>query len=107
MILQIIITAFAVFAVSRSYLRFKQNSESLWEFILWIVVWASVVVVVFVPQITDIPARILGFGRGIDVVVSLSIVFLFYSIYRVYSKIEKVDQDITKLTREIALKRKK
>ncbi len=106
MILQILITLFALFAVSRSYLRFRRNTESMWEFLLWIVVWGSIVVVVFVPEITQIPANILGIGRGIDVVVYLSIVFLFYSIYRTYAKIEKVEQDITSLTRELALKEK-
>lgn len=104
MILEIIITGFALFAISRSYLRFKRNSESLWEFLLWVVIWSSVVVVVFYPQITDIPANFFGIERGVEFIVAMSILFLFYSTYRIYSKIEKVEQDITKLTRAIALR---
>ena len=89
MLLQIIITLFAIFAISRSYLRFKKNNESFGEFILWICIWISIVIVVLFPKITAIPALLLGVDRGIDVMVYLSIVFLFYSIYRVYSNIEE------------------
>lgn len=106
MLLQAIITLFALFAVSRSYLRFRRNTESWWEFLLWIVFWTLVIAIVFVPEITQIPANILGIGRGIDVAVYFGIVFLFYSTYRIYAKLEKVEQDITKLTREIALRKK-
>lgn len=107
MILQIIIILFAIFAVSRSYLRFRNNSESFWEFVLWICIWVSIVIVVIVPEITAWPARIFGIERGIDVLVYFSIVFLFYSVYRIYAKIENIEQDLTKLTREIALDKKK
>jgi small membrane protein len=106
MLLQIIITVFALFALSRSFLRFRKGSESILEFIIWIFIWSSVVLVVFFPEITQIPAKILGIGRGMDVLVYLSIVALFYSIYRIYAKIEKIEQDITSLVRNDALKKK-
>jgi hypothetical protein len=106
MILQIIITVFALFALSRSFLRFRKGSESILEFLIWIFIWSSVVLVVYVPSITQIPARILGIGRGIDVLVYLSIVALFYSIYRIYAKIEKIEQDLTTMVRNEALKKK-
>jgi hypothetical protein len=104
MLLEILVTLFALFAISRSYLRFRHSSESLGEFLLWSVVWISIVVVVLFPEITAIPARIFGIGRGIDLLIYVSLIFLFYSVYRIYAKIEKVEQDITKLTRAITLK---
>jgi len=107
MIFQIIITFFAIFAISRSYLRFRNSTESVLEFWLWIVVWTSISIVVWVPELTEIPARYLGVGRGTDLMLYISVVFLFYSVYRTYSKIEKVEQDITKLARAIALGKKK
>jgi hypothetical protein len=105
-ILQIVIALFALFAISRSYLRFKNGNATLQEFIAWTVVWLAMAVIVFIPGLTKWPALVFGIQRGIDVVVYLSIVFLFYSTYRIYSKIEKVEQDITKLTREMAIKKK-
>jgi len=107
MILQVLIILFALFAISRSYLRFRNSTESMWEFILWIFIWISIVAVVLFPEITKLPAQMLGIGRGIDFAIYVSIVFLIYSVYRIYSKIEKVEQDITKLTRDSALKKKR
>jgi len=106
MILEILIILFAIFAISRSYLRFRNSAESMWEFILWILIWFSIVIVVLFPEITSIPAGLLGIGRGIDFAIYVSIIFLVYSVYRIYSKIEKIEQDITKLTRDMAVKKK-
>ncbi|MBW2969191.1 DUF2304 domain-containing protein, partial [Candidatus Woesearchaeota archaeon] len=39
-----------------------------------------------------------------DFVVYLSIILLFYMIFRIYVRFESFEQDITKLTREITLK---
>ncbi|MGM5482225.1 MAG: DUF2304 domain-containing protein [Nanobdellota archaeon] len=107
MILQILVIIFAIFAISRSYLRLKNSGESILEFIFWIVVWVSVVIVVIFPAITTIPAKIFNIKRGIDVFVYIGIVVLFYSIYRIYAKIENIERDITKLTRDIAKNKKK
>jgi small membrane protein len=101
-ILQVLIALFALFAISRSYLRFKNGNATLSEFVGWCVLWVVMAVIVFIPAITKWPARLFGIQRGIDVIVYLGIVILFYSTYRIYSKIEKVEQDITKLTRELA-----
>jgi len=106
MLLQILVIIFAAFAISRSFLRFRKSSESLLEFVLWILVWSSVIVVVLYPEITAIPASLFGIERGVDFLIYISIMFLFYSMYRVYAKIEKIEQDITKLTRAMTLKKK-
>jgi hypothetical protein len=46
----------------------------------------------------------LGVGRGIDVLVYLSIILLFYSNFKQTERIEKLEKEITKLVREIAKK---
>jgi len=103
MILQIIITIFALFAISRSYIRFRNNQESLYEFIFWILVWVGIVIVVLRPGLTDIFGKFVGIERGIDALVYLSIVVIFYLVYRIYAIIEKIERNITKVTREIAI----
>lgn len=102
MFLEIVVVVFALFAISRSYLRIKNGAESIYEFIFWIIVWTSVVVIVIFPQITSIPAKIFNIKRGIDVFVYLGMIVLFYSVYRIYSKIERLEQDLTKITRKMA-----
>jgi small membrane protein len=99
-----VVIIFAVFALSRSYLRIKHGSESVIEFVLWTILWTGIIIVVLFPNILTIPAKLLGIGRGVDVLVYFGIIVLFYSVYRIYSKIERLEQEITSLTRANALK---
>jgi hypothetical protein len=99
-----VVILIAVFALSRSYLRIKHGSESILEFILWTILWGGIIIVVLFPSVLTLPARLLGIGRAIDVLVYFGIILLFYSVYRIYSKIERLEQEITSLTRANALK---
>ncbi|MBU1854341.1 MAG: DUF2304 domain-containing protein, partial [Nanoarchaeota archaeon] len=44
-----------------------------------------------------------GIGRPIDVVIYASIIVLFYLIFRMYVKIESMEQNITKVVREVTI----
>ncbi|HLD88587.1 MAG TPA: DUF2304 family protein [Candidatus Nanoarchaeia archaeon] len=103
---QVIVVLFALFALSRAFLRFREGKMSLKEMLFWILLWASVIFVVFFSRMTFIISRIFGIGRGIDLVVYVSIVALFYLIFRIYVKIENIEQDITKIVREVALRKR-
>jgi small membrane protein len=106
-ILQVMVSVFVAFAISRSFLRWKARNSTVSELLLWSTVWIIVLVVVWVPKLTEIPAQIFGIGRGIDAAVYVAIMVLLYSVYRIYSKIERIEQEITTLTRHAALDRKK
>ncbi len=101
--LQILLTLFALFAVSRVILAFRSGTLSFRELIVWISIWSSIIVVAYYPQLTDILVKFTGLKRGIDSLVYISIVVLFYSTYRIYMKIEKIEQEITGIVRESAL----
>lgn len=106
MIIQGVIILFVLFALSRLILRFKDSSISVFELIAWGVFWAIVVVITLVPQITNYLANLVGVGRGVDVVVYISIILLFYGFFRMSVKLENIESDITKLVRKEALKKK-
>ena len=102
-LIQIIIVIFALFALSRAYLRFKDNALTKTEFLFWIVVWLAVITVSFIPNLTTRVSNLFGIGRGMDLITYMSIIILFYLIFRVYVKTESLEKNITKLIREIAL----
>lgn len=105
MIFEIIVVLFVLFAWSRVLLRFRERKISRWEFAFWSILWLVVLVVLFIPSVTQPIAKILNIGRGIDVVVYLSIVLLFYLVFRIYVKIEGIEQEVTKVVRETTLKK--
>ena len=104
--IQIIAIIFALFALSRATLRLKDKSINNLQFMFWGLIWTIVIVVAFIPNITSSISQIFGIGRGMDLVVYVSIALLFYLMFRLYIKMDKLDRNITKVVRKIALKKK-
>lgn len=102
-LIQIIIALFALFALSRVYLRFKEKKLSSLSFVFWLAVWVLGVWAVLDPDLTGKIANFLGIGRGVDAVIYASIAIIFYLIFRLYIKLEDTERHITELTKKIAL----
>ena len=103
MIFQIFLIIFAVFAVSRVSRQYAKRKVSVHWFVLWTALWITVIVVALWPKNTDIVATWVGVGRGADLIVYLSTVFLFYGLYRSMVRQEKMHQEVTELVRRIAI----
>lgn len=56
------------------------------------------------PDTTSYLAELVGVGRGADLIVYLSIVLIFYIIFQMTIKIEKIERNITKVVRTVAMK---
>ncbi len=102
--LQIIVILFVLFAWSRAFLRFRDHKISLTEFIFWSVIWAGVITALLLPKTADIISYSLGVNRPVDLAVFVSILLIFYLVFRLYVKHEQQEQEITKLVREIAIR---
>ncbi|MFA4845271.1 MAG: DUF2304 family protein [Patescibacteria group bacterium] len=102
-VIQFLIIVFALFAITRTVLQFKRGAlSSLW-LLFWILFWLVAGVVAALPQTADALARLVGVGRGADVVIYLSLVVIFYLIFRLYVKIEQVESEITRLVRKLSM----
>ena len=94
MLIQILISIFALFAII-TLLKTKK--------FLWLLFWLAVGVIVWIPNATNVIAQFLGIGRGADLVFYFSILILFFLIFRIYIKIERLERDITKFVRKDSL----
>ena len=74
------------------------------EFLMWLALWLAGGVVIWWPDITMVIANNLGIGRGVDLIFYVSIIILFYLIFRIYLKIEKMERNITKIVRSNSIK---
>jgi len=70
---------------------------------IWAVFWLLVGTAALAPKKTDIVAQWLGVERGADLLVYLSIMALFFLVFKIIVKLEKMDRDITKVVRKNAL----
>src|SRR3989344_341491 len=101
--IQILLLIFILFAASRVLLRVKEKVISTQAGFFWLLVWLAAVIGVVLPGTTTRLASYFGVGRGVDVIVYLSLALLFYLVFRIYVMIEDIRRDITFLIRHIAL----
>ena len=74
-------------------------------FVFWTATWAGIVVVAVYPPIIDILIQYFGQGRtGLGTFFGMGLVFLFFVVYRMYVKLETIEQKLTKTIQEIALR---
>lgn len=96
-LLRIIALIFIAFASSRAYLRFKEKALNIYNLIFWIIIWISALILIYDPKIADKFATLLGLQGGTDTALFLSVMLLFYLVFRVYVKIDSIDQNLTRL----------
>lgn len=101
--IQILLLAIIIFALSRVYLRWKENVLSARASFFWILIWIAALIGVSLPQTTTRIAEFFGVGRGVDIIVYFSLTILFYLVFRIYVMIEDIKEEITFLVRKIAL----
>ena len=74
-------------------------------FVLWSVIWITVVVVALFPSIVDIILAYTAAGRaGLGTFFGMGLVFVLFVVYRIYVKLERVEQKLVKTIQELALK---
>jgi len=102
-IIQILLILFAVFAWSRAFLRMRGKDISIGEFSFWSVIWSTIIVIGLFPKIISHLSELVGIGRGTDLAIYVSILLLFYLMFRLYVKVDSQTIEITKLVRVIAI----
>ncbi len=105
--IQWIIIVFAAFALSRAYLRYRDEKITGRELLFWSLIWVGGIFIVLNQGVAIYMADLFGIGRGADLIIYISIVLLFYLVFRIYVKIETIEQDITKVVREVGIEKAK
>ena len=107
MVIQILLVIFFLFALIKVVGRFRAGDLSKGGLVWWSLFWVVAGVVGMLPNSTAYFAKLVGIGRGADLVVYVSLVAIFFMVFRLMMKVEMLNKDITKLTRKMALGEKK
>ena len=100
---QSLFSLFALFAIVSVVKKKQETLLGSKGTIFWIVFWLSASVFVWWPNSTVILANYLGIGRGTDLILYVSLVIIFFVLFRLHIKIESIGRDITKVVRKEAL----
>jgi len=100
---QFIAFILGLIAILYSILRFRDGKMSIGMLLLWIVLWVVIIIIAIYPNDTNILANFTGIGRGLDFILILGILLCFYLIFKMYNKIENIEEELTDLVRELAI----
>lgn len=104
MIYQVLGILIGIAGILISVLRFRDSRTSPGGLILWLILWVSVIFFSLRPSFSTEIANILGIGRGLDFLLIIGILGAYYLLFRIYLMVDRLQQDITELVHEIALR---
>ena len=96
-LIQIALTAGIIIIAAYMYLRLRNTLLDLVLIFLFLV--TGIVFVIF-NEITDKMAHFMGISRGADMIFYLGILFLFFLILKLYSRLRRLEQNLTDLVRK-------
>jgi hypothetical protein len=84
----------------------KEHQLTMSQTLFWAIVWIGVLAIVWVPSTAEAVSQGLGLNirQPIDTIVYISILALFYLMYRMHVKQEQAEQHLTQLVRKLAIR---
>jgi len=101
---QIFLLSLVIVGMGLVILRYRQRKIGTVAFLLWLVLWTGAAAVIMFPMSTVILARILGIGRGADLVLYTSLIVTLYLLFRLHVRLEQVNREVTQIVRALALR---
>lgn len=102
-IAKIFVVVLAILAVSKSYISYREKKESLAMVIFWTFSWVVINVVAFSPAAVGFLLNDLGGRAGIGTILGLGMVFIYFIVYRVYVKADRIEKQLNKVIRYSAI----
>jgi hypothetical protein len=101
--IQWILTFFCLAALWSAISSWRQLQIDRRKLIGWGALWLVVIFIIWRPEVTSLLAGYAGVGRGADLVVYVAIAVLFFILFRVSRKIDRLERSLTGLVRALAL----
>ena len=93
----------SVIAIIWFITRYLKGKNSFATVVLWSVFWIVVSLFAIFPNISIIFARLFGITRGLDFIILLVFVILFYTVLKLYFIVDKMQNNLNTLVKEVAL----
>lgn len=86
------------------FLKIKDKKLIINELIFWILILAALILISVFPDFAVKTAHFFGFKTGFDFFIALSILVIFLFLYNIYKKIRLLEEKLTKLNENIAIR---
>lgn len=103
---QVIILFIAVFMIYGGIEKFirQQSGQTFMKLGARLFVWGGMAIVVLFPALSNNLAKLIGIEGNINAVILTGFILVFLMIFKLLSAIERLEQQMTRLTREDALR---
>jgi hypothetical protein len=102
---QIVILAIAAFMLYQGITNYfkNQSGQTILKLLVRLIVWGGMAVVVAFPNISNSLATVIGIQNNVNAVILTGFLLVFMMIFKLLSAIERLEQQITTVTREKAI----
>ena len=104
---QILVSLFVVLNIGRIIRQARVQKMTVSNVLAWTLLWLVVLVVFWLPDSTGYLANILGITRGADLMIYASVLLIFFLLFKIFIRLNKIEESITKLVRQRALDQNK
>ncbi len=98
-----LIALFMIYQGVENFIKGKKN-QTLLKLFTRIIVWGGMAAIAIFPDLSATIAHIIGIEGNINAVILIGFLFIFLLIFKLLSTIERLEQDLSAITRNEALK---
>ena len=96
------VASIMLFQGAREFFK-RETGQTFLKFAVRVIVWGGMGTVAIYPNVTEIVARVMGIEENINAAIITGFLMVFLLIFKLLSAIEKIEQNISELTRREAL----
>ena len=93
----------SIIAIVWFIFRYLNGKNSAVSTVLWALFWVVVSIFSLFPELSNNFARLVGITRGLDFIIILVFIVLFYTVLRLYFIIDKLQNDLNTVVKQVAI----
>jgi len=102
-IIVLIVAAVMLFQGIKNFIQGK-GGQTFYKLAIRVAVWGGMALIAIFPSFTNVLAKLVGLQGNINAVILTAFLLIFLMIFKLLSAIERLEQNISELTRKDSLK---
>ncbi len=90
--------------LQKTHEQYRSQRIARYWFLVVSCLWIAIAFAAIFPSWSDVLARAVGIGRGVDLFVYSAVLVLLYAVYRLFVRTQEMEREITDLVRALALR---
>lgn len=108
-IIRWILIGLALFMIIDRFVRFyrKELGQTFFKLFSTLFIWSVILIISLFPDFAYFVSEKLGMGKNLNTLIFFGFVVVFMILFKILSILEKIEKEISKIIREIAIKNEK